>query len=486
MNSLTQKQAGLIEGLLLVAVLMLAYFMSSIPHWHYQYPLHIDEWWRYGDAQSLIETESITHPNPFEAGETLSPDIEAGFHLFLGELKLITGVSWLSLFRYLPGIILAMLAFQAYVFGKRKGLGLGAASLATLIPTSVRFLGPAFLLPVSLGLVFIPLTLFVLHRLMSGLRGPIILFLILLALLFIHPPTFAVVSAITVIHLVLFLLPGKEPQSRARQSVLALVFIVPIYGLMFFWAPSFIDFVVNEAMQPELHLQLPPIQNAVFKFGYIPATLFALGIGILARQGKRDNWAIVLSAVGLLAFLLLYPRFYIGPDIIYERGWLYFFVLMALLGGVALKEIWGWAGRGNMPSLATVSSYAVIGILVASAFAMSLRSHLTEPYYHVIDDINYQDFLWVREYTPPQYQVGVLDTAKAWAFAAVTGKFAYTAEVSPNFHAKGRSAMEFLENGARDTSWLVERGINIVYSSEEIDNNQLIKVNNNLYLLARD
>ena len=476
------------EGLILGVILVLAFLMTSIPHWQYQYPLHIDEWWHYGDAQSLIETGRITYADPFEAGETLSPDIEVGFHLLLGELKLITGISWLNLFLFLPVIILALLAFQAYALGKKRRFGLGAAFLAILIPTTCRFLGPAFLVPVALGLTFIPLTLFILHRLMFDPRGPIILFLVLFSLLFIHPPTFAVISAIAVIHLIFFLPKGEKPQSRTRQSALALVLLVPIYVFTFFWAPSFIDFVVTEAMHPEAHLAVPPITGAVSGFGYIPTALFALGAGILVYRGKRNNWALVLSAVGLLAFQLLYPWFYIGPDIVYERGWLYTYVMMALLGGAALGELWGWVRTAlrHRPTIATAASYALIGILVASALSMSLRSHLSEPYYHVIDDTVYQDFIWVREYVPPQYQIGVLDTGRAWAFAAVTKKLAYTAEVAPNFHAKGRSAMEFLNNGARDASWLVERGISIVYTPQVVDNNQLIKVSNNLYLLVEE
>ncbi|MFC1967279.1 hypothetical protein ACFLV2_01355, partial [Chloroflexota bacterium] len=140
--------------------------MSSIPHWDYGYPLHVDEWWRYGDAQALIDNGRITYPDPFEADAAPGTDIEAGYHLWLGEIQLITGVSWLTLFRYLPGAILALLAFLAYAFGKEKGFGLGAALLAALVPTTVRLLGPAFLLPVALGLLFIPLALIILRHLM--------------------------------------------------------------------------------------------------------------------------------------------------------------------------------------------------------------------------------------------------------------------------------------------------------------------------------
>lgn len=473
--------------MLLVAILALAFFMASIPHWHYGYPLHIDEWWHYGDAQSLIQSKHFAYPNPFDSGNTLSADIELGFHTFLGELKLITGMSWLNLFRFLPGIIFVILTFLAYAFGKRKGFGLAAAFLVALIPTTVRFLGPAFLVPVALGLTFIPLTLFTLHRLMFDFRGPMILIIIFVTLMFIHPPTLLAVSAISVIHFIFFLPRGEKPKSRSWQSAIALVSLVPIYiYLLLFWAPSAFDFVIKEALNPEAHLALPPIQDALTKFGYIPAALSILGAGILVFRGGRGNWALILSAVALLAYEQLYPRFYIGPDIVYERGWLYTFVMMALLGGVALTEIWRWSQMAlqHKSFKYAALSYTLIIILVFSALSLSLRSHLSEPYYHVVDDATYEDFLWVREYVPLQYQIGVLDTGVAWAFASVSGKFAYTTEVAPNFHEKGRSAMIFLHDGARDTSWLEDRGITIVYSPGTVENKELIKVHNNVYLLT--
>ncbi len=484
---MSQQPARLVERLCLVAILVLAFFMASIPHWQYLYPLHIDEWWHYGDAQSLIETGRIPFPDPFDSGTLLSPDKELGFHLFLGEFKLITGCSWLSLVRFLPGIIFALLAFLTYAFGKRKGFGLGAAFLVALIPTTARFLGPAFLVPVALGLTFIPLTLFILHRLMFDLRGPVVLFIIFVSLLFIHPPTLAVISVIAVIHFILFLLPGGErARGRAWQSVIALALLLSVYGLMFCWAPSHLDFIVKEAMDPEAHLAVPPIWDALPKFGYIPVALFVMGAGILIYRGKRHNWALVLSAAGLLAFEQLYPRFYIGPDIVYERGWLYTYVMMALLGGVALRELGQWIRTApkRRPATLAAASYALIGVIVVSALTVSMRSHLSEPYYHVIDDATYQDFLWVKEYVPDQYGIGVLHTSVAWPFASVSGKFAYTAEVAPNFHAKGRSAMEFLQDGASDTSWLKERGIAIVYTPQAIEDSELIKVHNNVYLLV--
>lgn len=482
-----QQKTHLTEKLCLAAILVLAFFIASIPHLQYAYPLHIDEWWHYGDTQSMLDAGRISYPDPFNSGTMLSTDKEIGFHLLLGELKLVTGISWLTLFRFLPGFIFALLAFQAYAFAKRMRFGLEAAFLVMLIPTTIRFLGPAFLVPVAIGLTFIPLTLFILHYILTELRGTVVLFLIFLSLVFIHPPTLAVVSIIALTYFIIFVLPIKgNTRNQSRQAALGVVFLSVVYLIMFLWAPYMFRSTVQNAMNPEARLALPPIWDALPKFGYIPVGLFVLGVGILIRRGGRRNWALVLVTVGLLAFEQLYPRFYLGPNIVYERGWLYIYVLMSLIGAIALCELGRWIEavlRQRLSRLA--ASYTLMGLLAVTALALNLHSRLAEPYYHVIGDTEYQDFLWVKEYVPQQYRIGVINTGVAWAFASVTGKSVYSAEVAPNFDAKGRSAMKFLVDGARDTQWLEEEGVSIVYWPEVIENDALIKVCNNVYLLIK-
>ena len=367
--------------LLLGMILVLAFFMASIPHLDYQYPLHVDEWWRYGGSYSLLKTGHLTYPDIFNNGAVKDTDIEIGFHLFIGELKLITGLSWLALFRFLPGLILALLAFGAYAFGRKKGYGLEAAFLVTLIPTTIRLLGPAFLVPVALGITFIPLTLLILHRFMTDFRGPVMLFLMLVALLFIHPPTLAVISAIILMHVVFFMVWRKKLPGRAKQSVVVLLMFIPIYSLMYWWAADWVGLVTREALSPELHLQLPPIPGTVSEFGHIPALLFLIGTGIIIVNRSAEDWAVLLSAVGLLVYLQVYPLFYIGLDIIYERGWLYVFVLMALIGGLAFKKIRVFIQQifANK-SLKMVASTGVIFTLAIMMLIISVRNHFSEYY----------------------------------------------------------------------------------------------------------
>jgi hypothetical protein len=321
---------------------------------------------------------------------------------------------------------------------------------------------------------------------MHDLRGPVLLALALFSLLFIHPPTFIVVSLTAVVHLVFYVLPGKGLESKRRLAVISLCCVAAVYVFGFFWASSFISFNINEALTPDSEISLPPILNIVGRFGYVLPFLFAAGTGILAYRGTRENRALVVSAIGLLVFQLIYAYVFLGPDIIYERGWLYLYVSMAIISGLAVGESWqrlqGNTNRLSVP--AAVVSYSVIILLLTTSFVFSLRNHLNEPFYRLVDERSYADFLWVKENVPPVYQSGIADLGVNGPFAAVTGKYVYIGEVSQNFRYKWSQADEFFDNGARDYQWLIGEGLSMVYTNSPVENNRLNKVHHNQYLLT--
>ena len=144
----------------MLPVIALAFYIAFIPHQNYPYPLHIDEWVHLAQSEAILQAGSTTYPDPFFGEMTnLSNNLEAGFHVFWGVFHQISGVSWLTIFRYFPGVILIITALSTYVLAQRKGFGWEAAFFTCLIPTTIGILGPAFLVPVAMGLLFIPLSL---------------------------------------------------------------------------------------------------------------------------------------------------------------------------------------------------------------------------------------------------------------------------------------------------------------------------------------
>jgi len=168
--------------------------MTFYPHIKngYYLPFHGDEWVHWAFTRAFMENGTIKFVNPFTGkGEILNPEI--GFHIFLSSFKWLSMSRLKSIFVFMPSIIAVFTAITAFCIGERakKKFGLEAAFMIAFIPTTVRILGPSFLVPVSLGLFLILFTLWLLQN-EGKAKYPILLFLLLFAI-FMHLPSAAAI-----------------------------------------------------------------------------------------------------------------------------------------------------------------------------------------------------------------------------------------------------------------------------------------------------
>ena len=148
----------LVEAIILVAVFGLSFYMALLPRLNYWFPLHVDDWIHLAHTQWITDSGRVTYLDPYSGGrEVFVGNLEAGYQLWLAELLGATALSWISMSRLVPPLVLALIAFVAYAWGLKYGFGLEAAFFVTFIHSTIRFLGPAFMVPVVLGLMFFPL-----------------------------------------------------------------------------------------------------------------------------------------------------------------------------------------------------------------------------------------------------------------------------------------------------------------------------------------
>ena len=77
------------------------------------------------------------------------------------------------------------------------------------------------------------------------------------------------------------------------------------------------------------------------ELGYVMVTLAAIGFGFMIAKGSWRNYTLVIYTAILLLFVLLYRHLFdIGPEIFYERSWLYVMLPMALMAGYGLSKIY--------------------------------------------------------------------------------------------------------------------------------------------------
>lgn len=477
----------IIEATLLVAIIGLAFYMALLPRLDYPFPLHIDEWIHLGALQHLLDTGRSGGASVYAVDSTTQGNIEAGYQIWLAQLFMSTGMSWRILNRVVPALVLALIAFGAYVFGRKHGIGLPAAFFVTFIPTTIRFLGPAFMVPVALGLVFFPLSLLILDKFRTDWKYLILLILVMLSLFVIHGTT-AVALGIVLVVAVICCLLISPPEGRLRRTWLASLLLIPVTAVMLLiWNPQAYLSIIRAEFTMQNRVPLPAMFGIIPKFGYVPTLFFAAAIVALFLKADWRRYAVVISATGFVLFQIYYSKSLpFAPDILYERAWLYATLLISLAAGFGVADVYiavsHWVRRNGV-RVAVV--FGMASFLLVASLIPRIDSYKKEPYYHVIGVGDYYDFLFVRECLDDQSRA-ILDPYVAWAFPPVSGKPVYAAAASPWGAADFQRIMKFFSDGATDTDWLRQNKVDILITGKTLQNPDLVQVKQGVYLLRED
>ncbi len=480
------KRSHLVEAILLCLILALAFFMALYPRLDYPFPLHVDEWMHLGNAQQIVDTGSLSYPDPWRGGqEMVEGHPEAGYYTWLITLQMSTGMPWLTLARLMPAIILAIITFAAYAWGRKWGFGLEAALFITFIHTTIRFLGPAFLVPVTLGLVFFPICLMLMEKLEQGWKPVPLITLSLVSLFLIHGTTAVALGLLVGISLILYLIL-PQGQGQRLPAATCLLAIPASVLILFLWNPSLVLDNI-EAIGAAAQFPMSPISYPFLELGYIMVILAAVGFGFMIAKGGWRNYALAIFTAILLLFVLLYRRWFdIGPEILYERSWLYVMLPMALMAGYGLSRLYHLGLRffkqrnWRLPLI-----YLLLVVVVAFALFQRMSGYSKEHYYRIIDVPTYYDFVWAGEELP-QSSNALLIPSVAWTFVPISGKYVFTAQAAPWGKEELTMIYRLFKSGAPDTSQLVTMNVDLLYSPLPLNNPDLVEVRDKLYILREE
>ncbi len=485
MNRQNIWQLAKSDYLKLVPILALAFYIAFIPHLNYPYPLHIDEWIHLALSKAMLQAHNTTFINPFSGQEflSLSSNLEAGFHLFWGVFQSISGISWLTIFRYFPGVVFMITVLSVYILAQRRGFGWEAAFFTCLIPTTVGILGPAFLVPLAMGMVFIPLALFIAFNFRTR-WSYLVLFLFAGFLLSLHAAT-AVGLVIVVAPFILLNLKGDFKHSLGITLALAIPFLA-----LFPWIFDLLLSTAESLFAPQpvpFWVDLPRI---IQDYGYLPIGLCLLGTFVLAIRGGKKNYGLVLGLLALLVMLVVFFTLHYGVSIMYERGLTYMVLMLGIVAGAGLmgvrtirlpaklSKLIGGPESFLVKNVGNILCLVLIGVILA----MYIPNRQDTPYYHMIDSQDYQTFVWIKDNVDESYEKAILDPWKATAFVAIAEKSIYT-----RIHAyptpRDEEVYAFLDDGCTDTAFLRENDISIVYTLGSVDNPDLVEVEQHVYLL---
>jgi len=474
-----------LDYLMLLPILGLAFYIAFIPHQGYPYPLHVDEWVHLIRSKGLVETGSITFPGSFL--------LEVGFHLFWGVFQTISGISWMDIFRYFPGIIFIITVLSVYILARREGFGLEAAFFTCLIPTTVGTLGPAFLVPTSMGLLFTPLILFLAFNFRT-VWSYLLIFILISFLLSIHAPS-AICPIIVLTPYILLNLKGNFKHSLG----LILIFVIP-FLVVSPWIFNLLLPTAKSLLTPQPVTGFVQLPRVIQTYGYLPLAFCLLGAFLLAIRGGKKNYGLVLGLLTLLLMLVTFFTFHYGVSIMYERGLTYMMLMVSIVAGAGLMGVKNLklparlSTRLKVPLIIrqNVGRFLCL-VLIGITLAITIPDRLDSPYYYMIDEEDYQAFVWIKDNINEDYEKAILDPWKATAFTAITDKNIYT-----RIHAYpmdiDNEAYAFLRSGSADTTFLRKNGLSVIYTrvyegpqrgniEYSSDNPDLVEVAKNIYRL---
>jgi len=223
-------------------------------------------------------------------------------------------------------------------------------------------------------------------------------------------------------------------------------------------------------------------------YGYLPILLCLVGTLVLSMRGDKRSYSLVLGLLTVLLMLVTFFALHYGVLRMYERGLMYLMLMMGIVAGAGLMGV----RKLRLPEKTSIrlkASFITQNMgqilcltLVVLTLAIAIPHRQSIPYYHMIDEHDYDAFVWIRDNVNESYEKAILDPWKATAFTAITRKHVYT-RIHEYPTTKDEETYEFLHGGCTDTTLLRENEISIVYTRQPCDNPDLLEVRKYVYLL---
>jgi len=482
--------------ILLLLIIAFSVFMIFLPHWsdNYYLPFHVDEWIHWDYSRAMMKTGSSAFTNPYTGSGTVR-SLELGFHFITASIKWITGATFNSIVVFMPSIIAVFTSLAAFNIGERseRKFGLEAALLVSFIPTTCRMMGPSFYVAVTMGLLFVVFIIWLgqLRKTLAALLIPFFIWCVFL----VHPPSALAGIIIAFLYAILLILE-KEYKLSVLTLGLSLIPIVLVFLLATRWDYS-LQQVIDAFFGGQTFFSeydLPQIWPSFEHLGIVTWILCIIGAYYAFNRGKVIQRTITLSAIAFIALIGLYDKLGYGLPIMYERSFMYLFLMVALIAGFGMSELRRLLIENRekiIPKKYKLVSknigFIVPTIVCILLVTTAVPAHLDIPYYQMIDEQDYETFTWIRDnidnYRDKNhpYDRAAVDPFKASPFSTVTGLYIVSSSMHPIYGYSLHSEMEnFLSNKCVDTSFMETHKISAVYGS--CSNDDLIMIYPSVYL----
>jgi hypothetical protein len=434
-----------------------ARFLKAFGDDDYPYPVHVDEHYHLSHQAAIERQGRIGILDPYDGEPQPAPLFsvqgfrdERGFDVAMAQVHEVTGLSLVAQARIAPAVEAAILAAVLYATLWPAPGALASAALVALVPTTVRFLGPGFLVPSAFALPWVVTALHVSLKAEGGRR--------LAALALLETGAFF-------LHLVLgtLTLATAAGASLARPGrLLDRVTLAAVCFLPLLWIGPLVTRQVALAVAQENTL---PFQPSILLAGGVLA-LVAAGVGAALAVLRPDDElkphrVLVALGVGVAFSLLVSNNTGHHSDATYSRLVPTLHVCVAALAGLTLGWLAGLV-RGWMRSTNPWVVPAGTALLVLVVAAPAVAGHLSTPYYRVFDGASWSDAHILAGAGVKPGDTLLCDPWRAPLYNTVSGAYVPVVLLPGSPPRNQEDWSHYLSTRGANETWLQDRSIDFV------------------------
>jgi Ca2+/Na+ antiporter len=264
----------------------------------------------------------------------------------------------------------------------------------------------------------------------------------------------------------------------AKKFIIAYFLAFSLSFLMMY--PKYFAYT-NQSLDTEKGLNVSYSNSITEVFGLISTILFVLGIFLILKISKEKNFnkslGIVLACICIIILaIVFFVQFNFGSEIMYRRAYMFSLLFMGIIASYSIYYL-------RKIEIKKIKIGLLISlILLGTVLYESYNIQKNEPYYTILTEKNYEEYLWIKNNLEPGKVV--MDPWKANGFVQVTEFPVYiriTQGPSEMRTERLSKIYNFFSNNCTDLNFLKENNISIIYH-QNCKNDRFEKIKSNIYI----
>lgn len=385
---------------LIAGILILIGLLVFSPHLFYRFPIHLDEWTHLGYAENIIDKKGYNEKDLDFTGEKL-PTHEVGFHIFLAEISLMTGIDPIFGLKYFAPILAVVTAFLFFVVmlktTKNFYIGIFSMIFFASLRSNINILGIWFFVPFVFAFPLI-LGLFYTAANLDNKKFLITSIVILFILYFVH----AQAAMLSSIIFLIYLISNYKKLNNNWPFLLVLVAFLLVVLLFYsstLWNNNLFGLIskiislitfIGFRIYPNIEFSI------ILFYGIIPFLLAIVGLIKSIKDKKQRFWIIWVAFT--IVLITIFKHYKIIFFVTYRRA--FYFTIFALvpLSAVGMNSVLDYLKK-NFKNKLSKKLAVVIFIIAVLSFTFSSYYEIPEnlKIFYLINESEYEDIMWFGE-----------------------------------------------------------------------------------------